>query len=69
MLDMITRFGAIIMFNFIEASRPFEDKKMSTRDRDDLVEYWAQKSVPLSSMFDAFRRIFNSGQISPILNR
>ena len=52
--------GAIIIFNFIEASRPFEDKKMSARDRDDLVEYWAQKSVPLSSMFDAFRMIFNS---------
>jgi hypothetical protein len=60
MLDMITRFGAIIIFNFIEASRPFEDKKMSARDRDDLVEYWAQNSVPLSSMFDAFRMIFNS---------
>jgi hypothetical protein len=59
MLDMITRFGAIIMFNFIEASRPFVDKKMTKRDRDDLVEYWAQNSVPLRSMFDIFRMTFN----------
>jgi hypothetical protein len=67
MLDMITRFGAIIMFNFIEASRPFEDKKMTARDRDDLVEYWAQNSVPLSSMFDAFRAIFNSRPNEPYI--
>ncbi len=59
MLDMIIRFGAIIMFNFIEASRPFADKKMIMRDRDDLVEYWAQNSIPLSSMFESFTIFFN----------
>ncbi len=59
MLDLIKRFGAIIMYIFIEASRPFEDKKMTNADREDLVEYWMQNAVPLSRMFNAFTMGFN----------
>ena len=59
MSEMIGRFGVLIMFIFIEASRPFEDKSKSARDRDALVEYWAKKAIPLDRMFGAFWAVFN----------
>ena len=60
MSDLITRFGAIIMYIFIEASKPFEDKRMSIADREDLVKYWAKNAIPFSQMFYTFTEIFNS---------
>jgi hypothetical protein len=59
MSDMIRRFGTIMMFIFIEASRPFQDKRMSSHDKDELVGYWAKNAVPLNEMFSAFKIIFN----------
>jgi hypothetical protein len=59
MLDLIRRFGAMILYIFIEASRPFEDKRMTKGNREDLVNYWAEKAVPVSRMFHAFTMGFN----------
>ncbi len=59
MSDLIKRFGAIMMFIFIEASRPFQDKRMNNHDRDDLVDHWAKNAIPLNEMFSAFKIIFN----------
>ena len=62
MKDMIIAFGTIMMFAFIEASRPFTDKVkgkgMSSRDRDDLVRYWASNAIPIESMFQIFNLVF-----------
>jgi hypothetical protein len=59
MLNLIRRFGAMIIYVFIEASRPFEDKKMTKTDREDLVNYWAENAIPISEMFYAFTMGFN----------
>jgi hypothetical protein len=59
MSELIKKFGAIIIFIFIEASRPLEDKFMTIRDRNDLVEYWAKRAIPLDQMFSTFWTVFN----------
>lgn len=61
--DLIRRFGAIVVFAFIEASRPFEDKALSLRDRGHLVHYWAQNAVPLYQMFNYFQAILGNDKI------
>ena len=53
--EFIRRWGALIMFNFIEAVRPFEDKSMTLRDRSRLVRYWARNSLPIDQMFSHFQ--------------
>jgi hypothetical protein len=70
MKNMINAFGAIMMFAFIEASRPFVDKVKgkgisSTKDKDDLVQYWASKAIPIEMMFQAFNWVFTR-QLSEI---
>ena len=59
MSEMIQRFGVLIMFIFIQASRPFEDNSNTVSDRDVLVEYWAKKAIPLDRMFGVFSLVFN----------
>ena len=65
MRKMLEMFGAILMFVFIEASRPFHDKlkgkgKMMTyKDRNELVKHWAINSIPLDFMFSTFASVFN----------
>ena len=67
-------FGAIIMFVFIESSRPFQDKvkgrgkdkdkdkgivrKYGYKDRHELVDYWANNAIPIELMFREFTTIF-----------
>jgi len=60
---MLEAFGAIMMFTFIEASKPFTSKKakrkdMTLKDRDELVKYWAINGVPVESMFQLFNLTF-----------
>jgi hypothetical protein len=70
---LATIFGAIIMFVFIESSRPFQDKvkgrgkdkgTMTRRygygykDRRQLVDYWANNAIPVELMFRVFTNIF-----------
>jgi hypothetical protein len=59
MSEMIQRFGFLIKLTLIAASRPFEDQYKSLRDRDELVEYWAKKAIPVDRMFNAFWIVFN----------
>ncbi len=65
MKKMLEMFGAILMFVFIEASRPFQDKlkgkrkTMTNKDRNDLVKHWALNSIPLDFMFSTFNSTFN----------
>ena len=66
MKNLVNIFGVIMMFVFIESSRPFtdkvtdkgKDKTMSVRDREDLVDYWANNAIPIEQMFRAFKFIF-----------
>lgn len=58
--DMINRFGIFITFTFLEALRPFKDKSMTQRDRNDLVDYWVMNAVPLSKMFMDFRVVLHN---------
>ena len=53
--DFIRKWGALIMFIFIEAVRPFEDKSLTLRDRSDLVGYWAKNALPINEMWNHFR--------------
>lgn len=63
--NMVELFGVIMIYLFIEASRPFQDKlkgknkSMSNRDREDLVQYWANNAIPIGQMFYAFTMVFN----------
>ena len=65
MRKMLEMFGAILIFVFIEASRPFHDKlkgkgkMMTDKDRNDLVKHWALNSIPLDFMFRTFISAFN----------
>jgi hypothetical protein len=65
MKTMIEIFGSILVFAFIEASKPFQDKlkgrskKMEYEDRNALVTYWALNSIPLDYMFRTFTSTFN----------
>jgi hypothetical protein len=65
-------FGAVIMFVFIESSRPFTDKvkpkpkdkglmsrrRYGYKHRRDLVDYWANNAIPIELMFRDFTNIF-----------
>jgi len=54
MSELIRRFGALIIFNFIEAVRPFKDKSMNLRERSELIDHWAKKALDLQTMFSIF---------------
>ena len=59
MREMINIFGAMMVFAFIESSRPIRDEKASIRDRRDRINYWAQNTIPIEAMFEAFTMVFN----------
>jgi hypothetical protein len=58
--EFIERYGAFIIFAFIEASRPVKDKDMSPREKDGLALSWMRYAIPLQEMFDAFQIVFRS---------
>ena len=57
--EMINIFGPMLVFAFIESSRPIRDEKASIRDRRDRINYWAQNAIPIEAMFEEFTRVFN----------
>ena len=57
-MELVRRFGVLLMFCFIEASRPTRQKTMSIRDREDLVSYRIKKSISLRDMYDIFFAVF-----------
>lgn len=56
----VLRFGAYVLFNFIEAVKPFHDHSLSVGDREDLVPYWAREAIPLDYMFELFLASFDN---------
>jgi hypothetical protein len=58
--EMVNRFGVFMIFTFLEAVKPFRDKSMTQRDRNDLVDYWAMNAVPLAEMFMNFRMVLHN---------
>jgi hypothetical protein len=58
LVEFINRFGAFILFTFIEAARPVEDRSMNIADKDNLKSLWLQYAIPISSMFDLFLSLY-----------
>jgi hypothetical protein len=56
--EFVTRYGAFIFFNFLEAVRPFNDNSISIKEREELVELWVQNSIPISDMVLHFQASF-----------
>jgi hypothetical protein len=67
--QFITRWGIFLLFIFMEAAKPFNDKSMDKMDRGDLVYYWFRNAIPLDEMFLSFRRIFRDFDADSIVNR
>jgi hypothetical protein len=63
MSELIRRFGALVLFNFIEAVRPFKDKSMSLRERTELIDYWAKNALDLDEMLTCFMMTFGGNEI------
>jgi hypothetical protein len=49
--DLIVRLGFFLIFSLIEAAKPFKDKSMDVKEREDLVRYWIEKAMPISEIF------------------
>ena len=64
MHEFIRKWGALMMFIFIEAVRPFEDKSLSLRDRADLVRYWVKNALPLDEMFLTFQTLGSQNHLT-----
>jgi hypothetical protein len=47
----IIKLGLFLVYSFFEGARPFRDQSMSLDEREDLVHYWVQNSMPLYEMF------------------
>jgi hypothetical protein len=58
MNEYVRRFGALVIFAFLEAARPYEDQYMTVRERDQLVVDWVKSSIPLQEMFEWFKAEF-----------
>jgi len=59
MKEFVMDIGALMVFTFIEASRPFEDNSFSARDRNELVQYWVKNAFPTINLFFAFQAYFS----------
>jgi hypothetical protein len=57
-VEFVNRFGAFILFTFIEAARSVKDRSMNVADKDDLKSSWLQYAIPISSMFDLFLSLY-----------
>jgi hypothetical protein len=62
--ELIQRFGALVVYSFIEGARPFEDNSLNVYERDNLVESWIQNAIPIQDMFTYFHSIFSKRNIS-----
>ena len=58
MKHLVTEIGFFMVYSLIDACRPFRDKSMSLDDREDLVRYWIQNSIPVLTMLDEFLYLF-----------
>jgi hypothetical protein len=58
MRALVTEIGFFMVYSLIDACRPFRDKSLSLDDREDLVRYWIQNSIPVLTMLDEFLFLF-----------
>ena len=58
MKHLVTEIGFFMVYSLIDACRPFRDRSMSLDDREDLVRYWIQNSIPVLTMLDEFLFLF-----------
>ena len=57
------RCGIFVMYNFIEASRPFKDPSMSIPEKKDLIYHWAEHGISLIQIFEMFQAVFGEDGI------
>ena len=63
MKHMVAEVGFFMVYTLIDACRPFRDRSMNLEEREDLVRYWIQNSIPILSMLDDFLQYFKPGYI------
>ena len=61
--ELVQRFGALVVYSFIEGARPFEDNSLNAYERDRLVESWIQNAIPIQAMYTYFHAIFSNRNI------
>jgi hypothetical protein len=55
--EFVTRFGALMIYAFIIAAKPFQDK---TKDKDRIIMDWIQHAIPITKMFQYFFATFKT---------
>lgn len=59
--EFVSRFGALVVYAFIEAMRPFEDATSMTVDaKDKTILSWVRNAIPIEEMFNQFLAVFVS---------
>jgi hypothetical protein len=58
MRHLVTEIGFFMVYGLIDACRPFRDKSLSLDEREDLVRYWIQNSIPILPMLTDFLEYF-----------
>ena len=66
---LVTEIGFFMVYSLIDACRPFRDRSMSLDDREDLVRYWIQNSIPISTMLDEFLELFKPDYVDDLYSR
>jgi hypothetical protein len=61
LVDFVTRFGAFLVYTFIEASRPMGKSPISMVEKRRLFVSWLEKAVPLNVMTNLFFSIYGLG--------
>lgn len=69
MKRLVTEIGFFMVYTLIDACRPFRDKSMDLDEREDLVRYWIQNSIPISTMLDDFLEYFRPDYIDELYDR
>jgi hypothetical protein len=57
--EFIVRFGAYIVFTFIEAMRPIKDNDVNLLNNERLLNLWFQDAIPIKELFDLFSSLYH----------
>ena len=61
LVDFVIRFGAFLVYTFIEAARPVGKSPISIVEKQRLYVSWLEKAVPLNDMTTLFFRMYGLG--------
>lgn len=53
--QLVRRFGAFLLYMFIQASKPVKDPTFNAGQRDKLIMSWLRDSIPLDKMYTYFQ--------------